>query len=82
MPNPKRLSGRFRFVNTEADDTLQYSTPSFKRLSASQRRTLNEVTHKFWRHNQSANANRDLLEVLVDGDRRKLSTTTTERRIS
>ena len=45
MPNPKRLSGRFRFVNTEADDTLQYSTPSFKRLSASQRRTLNEVRH-------------------------------------
>ena len=45
MPNPKRLSGRFRFVNTEADDTLQYSTPSFKRLSASQIRTLDEAKH-------------------------------------
>jgi len=45
MPNPKRLSGRFRFVNTEAGDTLQYSTPSFKRLSELQRRTLNEVKH-------------------------------------
>jgi nucleoid-associated protein YgaU len=45
MPNPKRFSGRFKFVNTEADDTRQYSTPSFQRLSAAQRRSLTEIKH-------------------------------------
>jgi nucleoid-associated protein YgaU len=45
MANPKRLSGRYKFVNAEADDTTQYATPSFQRLSATQRRTLSEIKH-------------------------------------
>jgi nucleoid-associated protein YgaU len=45
MPNPKRFSRRYKFVNAEADDTMQYSTPSFRRLPASQRRSLNEIKH-------------------------------------
>jgi len=45
MANPKRFSGRYKFVNTEADGTRQYSTPSFKRMSATQRRSLNEIKH-------------------------------------
>tara|TARA_R110000796_G_scaffold4110_2_gene15636 strand:- start:2789 stop:3094 length:306 start_codon:yes stop_codon:yes gene_type:complete len=45
MANPKRFSRRYKFVNAEADDTTQYSTPSFRRLSVSQRRSLNEIKH-------------------------------------
>ena len=46
MANPKRFSGRYKFINEEAGgDEIQFSTPSFKRLSASQRRSLDEVKH-------------------------------------
>ena len=48
MPNPKRLSGRYKFVNAEADDTTQYSTPRFRRLTAAQRRSFSEIKH-VWR---------------------------------
>jgi len=43
--NPKRFSGRYKFVNYEAGATRQYSTPTIFRITQAQRRSLTEVPH-------------------------------------